>query len=179
MKNAGNSRLGSAIGTGQISAQAAAGWRARCLHATRCLFLALLSMLATAVIAASSQSKVVDGMTVYVGIVPAQIIRGQPADHASGAMHGGASKGEQYHMLVVLLDAKTGQRIVDAEVEASVAGFGKTGPTVTLGLMKIAESVTYGRYFDLPGSGPFRIDLQIRRPNAARVVEAQFEYARP
>ena len=140
MKNAVQSCKEPADGAGQVSTRAGVGRPVRLLHELRWLFLVLLSMLVTAAIAASSLSKVVDGMTIYVGIVPAQIIRGQSIDHASGAMHGGASQGDQYHVLVVLLDAKTGQRIVDAVVEASVAEFGKAGPTVTLGLMKVAES---------------------------------------
>lgn len=163
----------------QDSASAGSHYRVSLLRQLRRASLLLLSLCATAAIAASSLSKVVDGVTIYVGIVPAQITRGQPMEHASGGMHGGATKGEQYHVLVVLLDAKTGQRIIDAEVEASVAEFGKTGPAVTLSLMKIAESVTYGNYFDLPGSGPFRIDLKIRRPNVSHVIQAQFEHAHP
>ena len=161
------------------SARIASSWHVSLLGKLRRAALLLLSLLATTAIAASSLSKVVDGMVIYVGIVPAQIIRGQSMDHASGAMHGGAAKGEQYHLLVVLLDAKTGQRIVDADVEASVAEFGKIGPPVTLGLMKVAESITYGNFLDLPGSGPFRIDLNIRRPNVSHVTQAQFEHAHP
>ena len=163
----------------QDSAGAESNWHRGLLRQLHHASLLLLSLCATAAIAASSLSKVVDGVTIYVGIVPAQIIRGQPMDHASGAMHGGAIKGEQYHVLVVLLDAKTGQRIVDADVEARVAEYGKAGPAVTLGLMKVAESVTYGNYIDLPGSGPFRIDLKIRRPNVSQVIQAQFEHAHP
>lgn len=134
----------------------------------------LLSLCATVAIAASSLSKVVDGVTIYVGIVGAQVIRGQPMSPADGVMHGGRKKGEQYHLMVVLVDAKTGQRITDAEVEATVVELGKASSPLTLSLMKVAESVTYGGYFDLPASGPFRIDLKIRRP-ASRLIEAQFE----
>lgn len=161
------------------SAKTASSWRVSLLRSLRCAFLLVLSLIATTAIAASSLSKVVDGVTIYVGIVSAQIVRGQSMDHASGAMHGGAAKGEKFHLLVVLLDTKTGQRIVDADVEASVAEFGKTGPPVTLGLMKVAESITYGNFLDLPGSGPFRIDLKIRRPNVSHVIQAQFEHAHP
>ena len=161
------------------SARIASGWYFRLVRELRRASLLLLSLFATAAIAASGLSKVVDGVTIYIGIVPAQIVRGQSMDHADGAMHGGAAKGEQYHVLVVLLDEKTGQRIVDADVEASVAEFGKAGPAVTLGLMKVGESITYGNYFDLPGSGPFRIDLKIRRPNVSHVIQAQFEHAHP
>lgn len=160
-------------------ARAGSAWHFRFIRELRRASLLLLSLFATTAIAASSLSKVVEGMTIYVGIVPAQIVRGKSMEHADGAMHGGAAKGEQYHIMVVMLEAGTGQRIVDADVEASVAEFGKTGPPVTLGLMKVAESVTYGNYIDLPSSGPFRIDLKIRRPNVSRPIQAQFELTHP
>lgn len=147
-------------------------------HLRRASWL-LASLFVVTAMAASSLSKVVDGVTIYVGVVPAQIVRGQSMEHPGGTMHGGATKGEQYHVLVVLLDAKTGQRIVDAVVEASIAELGITGPTMTLDLMKVADSITYGNYFSLSGSGPFRIDLKIRRPNSPNVIQAQFEHAHP
>ena len=66
-------------------------WHARLNRDFRCALVLLLSLFATTAIAASSLSKVVDGVTIYVGIVPAQIIRGQSMEHADGAMHGGAA----------------------------------------------------------------------------------------
>ena len=178
MKNMDQSSTKAVAGFVQSLARPGSAGDSRLLRGLRCGALLMLSLVATTVIAASSLSKVVDGITIYVGIVPAQIIRGQSMDHAEG-MHGGSAKGEQYHLLVVLLDAKTGQRIIDAEVEASVAEFGRTGPTLPLSLMKVAESITYGNYFSLGASGPFRIDLRIKRPNTSHVVQAQFEHTHP
>ena len=139
--------------------------------------LMLLSLFAVTAMAESSLSKEVDGVTIYVGIVPAEIIRGLPRDHPEATMHGGAPRGsEQYHMMVALFDAKTGQRISDAEVRASVAGLGEAGAPVKLESMDIANTITYGNYFPMPGHGPFRIAMQIRRTGAARVIEAHFEH---
>ena len=162
------------------SVRTARGWHVRWLHHLRHAFmLLLLGLLATSAIAASGLSKVVDGMTIYVGIVPAPIIRGRSMDHASGAMHSGTTRGGQYHLLVVLLDTATGKGIVDAEVVANVSEFGKTGPDVNLDLMKISEAVNYGNYFDLPDSGPFRINLKIRRPNVSQVTQTYFDHTHP
>jgi hypothetical protein len=137
----------------------------------------MLSTLAGAAVANDNLSKVVDGVTIYVGIVPAEIVRGHPKEHPEGAMHGGVPLGaEQYHVMVALFDAKTGQRITDADVKASVAGVGMTGSPVTLEPMKIADTITYGNYFNMSGYGPFRIVLQIKRPDVARVIEARFEH---
>lgn len=78
--------------------------------------------------------------------------------------------------MVALFDAKIMQRIDDAEIKAKVSGSFFGGEEKKLESMNIADTITYGNYFQMSGHGPFRISLQIRRPNAARVVEAQFEH---
>jgi hypothetical protein len=45
--------------------------------------------------------------------------------------------------------------------------------------MKIAGTVTYGNYFKMPSAGPYRIAVEVRRPGAAHMIEARFEYKRP
>jgi ubiquinone/menaquinone biosynthesis C-methylase UbiE len=42
--------------------------------------------------------------------------------------------------------------------------------------MLIAETVTYGNYFQLSGEGPYRIDLSITRPGSATAVKVEFTY---
>lgn len=149
----------------------------RLFRKLRCAFVLLLSLFAVTAMADSSRSKVVDGVTIYLGIVPAEIMRGHPKEHPEGTMHGGVSRGgEQYHVMVALFDAKTGQRIDDAEIKAKVSASFFGGEEKKLESMNIADTITYGNYFQMSGHGPFRISLQIRRPNAARVVEAQFEH---
>jgi hypothetical protein len=116
--------------------------------------------------------KVVDGVSIYLGVVPAEIVRGHPKEHPEGAMHGGApAGGEQYHVMVALFDAKTGQRINDAQVTAKVADVEKK-----LEVMNIANAITYGNFFPMSGRGPFRIVVQIRKPGEPRIVEALFEH---
>ena len=143
----------------------------------RLAWLLVLSLFSGAAMANDNLTKVVDGVTIYIGILPAEMIRGHPKEHPEGAMHGGVPRGgEQYHVMVALFDAKTGERINDADVKASVAGVGAKGWPVTLEPMNIANTITYGNYFNMSGYGPFRIDLQIRRLNATRVIEARFEH---
>src|SRR3974390_2942013 len=124
----------------------------------------------------SNYNKVVDGVAIYIGVVPGEIIRGHPKEHPEGAMHGGVgSTGSTYHLMVALFDAKTGDRITDAEVRARGTPVGMSTEDKKLETMTIADAVTYGNFFVMSGSGPFRIALQIRRPNAPRTIEAQFE----
>lgn len=139
--------------------------------------LLLLSLFAATAMANPGLSKVVKGVAIYVGVVPAEIVRGHPKEHPEGAMHGALARGgEQYHVMVALFDATTGLRIEAPEVRASVAGPGRSRLWVTLEPMKIADTITYGNYFQMSGSGPFNIDVQIRSPNTADVIEARFEH---
>ena len=134
-------------------------------------------LLSFALLACTSSSdfaldKVVDGVRIYLGVVPAEIVRGHPKEHPEGQMHDGAPAGSgQYHVMVALFDAKTGQRIDVAEVTAKVAGVEKK-----LEVMNIANAITYGNFFPMSGRGPSHIVVQIRKPGEPRVVEAQFAY---
>src|SRR5665648_1163295 len=77
------------------------------------LFLSLLSIpSATPVDAArvaTSEMQTVGNITIYLGLLPADMIRGQTQDHPVDTMHGGVPSGSgEYHILVALFDAKTG-----------------------------------------------------------------------
>ena len=65
-----------------------------------------------------SYSQVVDGVAVYFGMIPAELVRGHPREHPEGVMHGGVPVGES-HLTVAVFDDKTGRRISDAEVTAA------------------------------------------------------------
>lgn len=80
---------------------------------------------------------------------------------------------------MALFDAASGERIAGAQVEAQVAELGLAGTQRRLEPMAIAGTETYGGYFELAGDNPFRIALEIRRPDAERVIRAEFEYRYP
>lgn len=108
------------------------------------------------------------------------MVGGHPPGHPEAAMHGGVPRGQhQFHLLVALFDAGSGERITGAQVEAEVAEIGFTGTRRRLEPMAIAGTETYGGYFELDGDNPFRIALEIRRPDAERVIRAEFEYRHP
>jgi len=84
-----------------------------------------------AMAAETDQSKTVGGLTVYLGVVPAEIIKGPP-------MHGHISKGphdyqviskspHEYHIVAAIFDAASGERVSDAAVTAEVSGLGLAG----------------------------------------------------
>ena len=69
----------------------------------------------------SSYRKIVDGVVVYIGMVPAELVRGHPPAHSESTMHGGVQVGEN-HLTVAVFDDKSGRRITDAQVTAHITG---------------------------------------------------------
>lgn len=137
--------------------------------------VALLFVAVTAV--AAGYRQVVDGVAVYIGMMPAELVHGHPPGHPESGMHGGVPVGEN-HLTVALFDDKTGERITRAEVSATITGPDSFKAAKKLEPMIIAGSATYGNYFSMPGPGPYRIVLRIRLPGAGRDIEAVFTWAR-
>jgi len=137
----------------------------------------LLSLAINAQAEDSSYHQTVDGVAIYIGVVPAEVVRGRPPEHPEGEMHGGPRFNES-HLTVALFDAKSGERIREAEIRATVTDY--RGPAIAQKLepMLIAGSLTYGNYFPMAGTGPYRIELVIQVPGRKRPVEASFKWAR-
>ena len=120
---------------------------------------------------------VVDGVAIYFGILPAELVRGHPPNHPESGMHGGVPVGEN-HLTVALFDDKTGKRIADAEVTETITGPKRFKLEKKLEPMVFAGAASYGRYFAMPGPGPYRIALRIRTPGIGREIRAVFTWAR-
>ena len=125
----------------------------------------------------ANEHRVVDGVLIYLGIVPTEIVGGHPQEHAESEMHGGPPAGKHvYHLVIAVFDQQSGERISDARVSASVLEINHPGSLHELEPMLIAGTIAYGNYFDLPGTGPYRIMVQIRRPGQPRVIETEFAF---
>ena len=141
------------------------------------VLLALAAPMETAVADFANESKVVNGMAFYLGVMPAQIVRGHPLGHTESEMHGGPPSGSaEYHVMVAIFDAATGKRVTDARVEARVQSLGLGGQEKVLQRMPIAGALTYGNYFTMAGSGPFWIILRVSRPSLPSALEIRFEH---
>lgn len=125
-----------------------------------------------------SNSRVVDGVAIYFGVMPAEMVQGHPKDHPETQMHGGpqAKKGHRDHVVVALFDSATGKRIENAEVTANVMEVGLAGEWKKLDPMKIAGTVTYGNYFDFPSKDAYHLTLRIHIPGRERAIETRFEH---
>lgn len=118
--------------------------------------------------------KVVEGIVIYLGVVPTHVVQDQPA---VTPMHGGVPGGASYHhVMIALFEEQTGKRIRDAEVTASVRELGLASETKRLESMEIAGAMSYGNYFPMSADKIYRIGLEIRRPGMARAVEVQLQY---
>jgi hypothetical protein len=130
-----------------------------------------------AVQAADDYTRSADGLTAYLGVMPAEIVKGHPPGHPEQAMHGGTPKGShQYRVVAALFDSASGARISDATVTAQISGLGLAGSKARLEPMEIAGTISYGGFFNLPGRDLYTVRLIIERPGAARAIDLTFKY---
>jgi len=121
--------------------------------------------------------QVIDGVAIYLGVLPAQIIQGHPDKHPEHKMHGGIpTKGHRDHVVVALFDEATGKRIENAEVTASVMEIGLGSKKKKLDPMKISGTITYGNYFSMPDKNIYHINVQIHLQGRQGVIKAQFTH---
>lgn len=151
----------------------------------RALALVLLMALVTgvgslSVAAADDNYQTKDGLAVYLGVLPATIVRGHPPGHPERAMHGGAPGGRRdHHLVVAVFDTQSGARIEDAEVNATIAEPGHIAQTrLRLEPMRMADTVTYGGFTALPDPGRYTIGVEIRRPGKEGPTQVEFAYQR-
>lgn len=122
-------------------------------------------------------TKSANGLTVYLGVVPAQIVKGLKQQPGEPPMHGHVPNNlHEYHVLAAVFDAATGARVSDAAVTAQVSGVGLSGTRKKLEAMQIEGTTTYGMFFDLPGADLYTIKLHVDRPAPAHSVDLEFKY---
>lgn len=139
------------------------------------LLLVLTSLAAHAV--ENNQRKIVDGLSIYVGVLPAEMLLGHPKEHHEREMHGGVPAGSsRYHVVVAVFDAASGKRITQAQVKIGGASSGMAATRKKAEPMLVNNLVTYGNYVTLPGQGPYKIVVEIRHPVSAKPVEVEFDY---
>ena len=113
-------------------------------------------------------SQTAGGIAVYIGLLPAEIVKGLPATQPEATMHGGPPSGRhQYHLVVAVFAAPGGQRISVAKVTARIFQYGIwAGNEILLDPMKIADTITYGAFAAFPSTANYVIHIEIARPGA-------------
>ena len=118
-----------------------------------------------------------DGMELFFGLIPAEILRGHPSDHEERSMHGGVPRGKGvYHLIVSVFDTKTRTRITDAVITGSVIEVGMATQNRKLEAMTFGGNVAYGNYFAMSNPGPYEIVVKVRRPGDRKTATARFQY---
>lgn len=143
---------------------------------TRYVVLAVALGMLPYVSMANEHHKVVDGVSIYVGVTPAGMIQAHHAmDSTEGQMHGGVPRSaHRDHLVVALFDSTTGKRITDARVTATMREVNLAGETKALDPMDIAKTITWGNYFDLRNNNTYLVELKIRRPGDPHIIRAEF-----
>jgi hypothetical protein len=144
----------------------------------------LLAVVLSAWIPASAteggETKSAGGLTVYLGVVPAELVKGPGPSSAERPMHGGSPRGtHEHHVVVAVFDSASKARITDATVTAQVSGLGLSGPQQTLEPMKITDTISYGGYFNLTRD-LYTIRVTVQRPGAPPVtLDFKYDHRRP
>ena len=125
--------------------------------------------------------KSVEGLTVYLGVVPAAISRGHAPDHVEARMHGGAPRPSLHnvHIVAAVFNKTSVARLQNIRVEARIHGTGNNRWTVPLTPMTVNGALTFGGYTSLGREEDVMITLDIVRPERAprtRTTTVQFRY---
>ena len=115
----------------------------------------------------------VDGMNIYLDVIPAQ-----PAQKYDNMHENATHKKDNYHIVITLFDIKSGKRITDARVKASVAPLGKKDHTKDLEPMT-GELLHYGNYFTMHKTIHYNVKVEIQRANKESNSVAMFIFKLP
>jgi cytochrome c5 len=114
---------------------------------------------------------------IYLGVLPAEVLRSFPKDSVERSMHGGVPSGSgYYHVNVSVLDATTKAPISGAKVEIKVDERGLSSETKALLPIATGSIPSYGNYIRLKGKTPYVFTVKIQRPDSPQPFEAQFEH---
>lgn len=123
--------------------------------------------------------RIIDGTEIYFGVVSAETIRKQhPGPDPESKMHKGIPPpgGHYHHVNISLFDAKTGNVISGAQVEARVADPVRGDQVKVLEPMVFNKSMSYGNYFRFSGNVAYTVAVLIRKPGDDRAIQTKFEF---
>jgi hypothetical protein len=145
------------------------------------LAVVLLALAATKGAFAAESMQNVRGLSIYLGVMPAEIVQGHAREHDESKMHRGvpSDRRRQRHVVVAVFDQASGVRIEDAVVTAKVAELGLAPVEKRLEPMPIAGAMSYGNFFAMSAPGTYRIDVRVSQPATSTTAEARFTYGVP
>lgn len=137
--------------------------------------LALATALGAATQAEPGVQRTAD-FVVYFGIMPAELAQSRLAVHPTPAPAHDAPPfpADTHHVIVAVFDARSGERITDATVQARhepALGVATEKPLVP---MPLGDALSYGNTFIVPDGANHRFVLRIRQ--AERDARVEFTY---
>jgi len=125
-------------------------------------------------------SQTVDGLTVYLGIVPAAITRGHRSEHAGEAGAGAPLRSvHDIHVIAAVFSKNTGDRIRNVTVSARFQGELGRAWTIPLRPMTVNGALTYGGFTSMGTNMNATVSIIVQRPSRTRrqhATVARFEY---
>ncbi|MFV2060083.1 MAG: hypothetical protein ACC653_05320 [Gammaproteobacteria bacterium] len=120
----------------------------------------------------TSQHKTVNGVSIYLGVLPAEIIEGTRISN----MHGGLPAGQyRYHITIALFN-DSGKRLDNAHISVQLATPHDTSELKMLEEMQFNKQLVYGNYFTMNETGPYRIKVIIKHPKYSKPIKSEFQY---
>ena len=122
--------------------------------------------------------KVVGGLDIYLGFVPAAKLRSYPAGSVERLMHGGVpAGGDQFHANVSVLDRTSKAPVTNAKVELQIEQpGGLSSETKPLEAVTINKAASYGNYVTLKPKTNYVVTVRVRSGDNPQPVEARFEH---
>jgi hypothetical protein len=133
------------------------------LH-VRILAVGLVATVTWLAPAAAENHKVVDGLAIDIGVMPAAQLLG--VDSYERASHRLASAGATHHVVVVVSDARTGKRVDDAVVTLELVDPRGAAQAKTLLRGDPAGAADYSELFRFGWSGDYRLRVKVQRAGA-------------
>jgi len=129
-------------------------------------------------VANAGRHQVIDGVSIYLGILPIQMARNEADDLNLPAKV--YTKKDDYYVLFAMFDEKSGRRIVDAQVKARVMALGGLDfSEKKLMPIHIEKLVSYGNYFRLADPDLYHIQVWITLAGRTEPITGTFDYQRP
>ena len=116
------------------------------------------------------------GIVFRIGIAPSEQVSSYPPGHAESKMHQSEPRRGLDHLVISLTDERSGKRIEDATVTASISRSGVEHIRRRLERMEAPGATSYGAYFDLRQPEPYRFRIEVVRPGFPAPVTAEFAY---
>ena len=123
-----------------------------------------------------SNRATVGGMTIYLGLVPAERILDYPKESPERSIGGGVPSGADYYYVnVSLADSKTQAPVANARVAVDVQEVGLASQSKNLEPLPAGPG-SYGNYVRIKKNAAYVVTVEVRTPDTLGATKARFNY---